>query len=128
LRTALPHKTVATRAGLGWIGKNALLITRTFGSAVRLTSVLTDAPFIADEPIDQSRCGNCRVCVDICPGGAPQGKNWVCGRDRDDFFSARDCFNAMEDLTGRAGLETRSICGICIASCPWTQKYLSRGA
>lgn len=127
LRTALPHKTVATRAGLGWIGKNALLITRTFGSAVRLTSVLTDAPFIADEPIDQSRCGNCRVCVDICPGGAPQGKNWVCGRDRDEFFSARDCLRTSEDLTGRAGLETRSICGICIAACPWTQRYLGRG-
>jgi epoxyqueuosine reductase QueG len=57
--TALPHKTVATRAGLGWIGDCALLVTTTFGAAVRLTSVLTDAPLVCAEPIDESRCGTC---------------------------------------------------------------------
>lgn len=46
-RTPLPHKTVATRAGLGWIGKNCLLITREYGGAVRLSSLLTDAPLPA---------------------------------------------------------------------------------
>ena len=44
LTAKLPHKTVATRAGLGWIGKSALLVTREYGPAVRLVSVLTDAP------------------------------------------------------------------------------------
>ena len=42
-RSPLPHKTVATRAGLGWIGKNCLLVTPQYGSAVRISSLLTDA-------------------------------------------------------------------------------------
>ena len=44
LTTRLPHKTVATRAGFGWIGKCALLVTKPFGSALRIATVLTDAP------------------------------------------------------------------------------------
>ena len=58
-RTPLPHKTVATRAGLGWIGKSCLLVTPEFGSAVRLSSLLTDAPLPSDAPVDESRCGSC---------------------------------------------------------------------
>jgi epoxyqueuosine reductase QueG len=127
-RTPLPHKTVATRSGLGWIGKNALLITEKFGSAVRLNSVLTDAPFKADEPVDLSRCGNCLVCREVCPGKAPAGTNWELGRDRDEFFSAAACRQSAIEATGKAGLEIRTICGICIAACPWTQAYLKRAS
>jgi len=72
--TALPHKTVATRAGLGWIGDCALLITLDFGAAVRLASVLTDAPLACGAPIDDSRCGTCRACVQACPARAVTGK------------------------------------------------------
>lgn len=124
-RTPLPHKTAATRSGLGWIGKNALLITRAYGSAVRLTSVLTDAPFAADEPIDGSSCGKCTICRDVCPGKAPAGLNWELGMDRDLFFSAATCCRISDGLTGRAGLDVRSICGICICACPWTKRYLT---
>jgi hypothetical protein len=52
--TILPHKTVATRAGLGWIGKCALLVTEKFGSAIRISSVLTNAPLEIETPINQS--------------------------------------------------------------------------
>jgi epoxyqueuosine reductase len=54
LTANLPHKTAATRAGLGWIGKNNLLITRLYGPAVRLVTVLTDAPVTTGQPIDKS--------------------------------------------------------------------------
>lgn len=57
LKTPLPHKTIATRAGLGWIGKSALLITEQYGSAVRLATVLTDAEFEAAKPSNISHCG-----------------------------------------------------------------------
>ena len=50
LSVQLPHKTVATRAGWGWVGKCALLVTPSFGSAIRLNSVLTDAPFPVAAP------------------------------------------------------------------------------
>ena len=61
-RSPLPHKAVACRAGLGWIGKNNLLTTPDFGGAVRLCTVVTDAPLPTAEPVLSSRCGSCRVC------------------------------------------------------------------
>jgi len=57
--TALPHKTVATRAGLGWIGKCALLVTKEYGCAIRISTVLTDAPLEVSVPVDDSACGDC---------------------------------------------------------------------
>jgi epoxyqueuosine reductase QueG len=57
--TVLPHKTVATRAGIGWIGKCALLVTEQYGSAIRISSILTDAPLHTGTPINAARCGSC---------------------------------------------------------------------
>lgn len=73
LSTVLPHKTVARLAGVGWIGKCALLVTKQFGSAIRYSTVLTDAPLPTGTPVDASECGQCRACVAICPAGAPSG-------------------------------------------------------
>lgn len=53
--TPLPHKTVATRAGLGWVGRSCLLVTRAYGSAVRLSSLVTDAPLPWDPPVEERR-------------------------------------------------------------------------
>ncbi len=125
LRTALPHKTVATKAGLGWIGKNALLITETFGSALRLTSVLTDAAFETARPVTVSRCEQCFTCVDSCPGRAPSGDIWSAGKDRDSFFKAHACCNMATELSAKAGIAA-TICGICIPVCPRTRAYLNR--
>jgi len=121
-RTPLPHKTVALRAGLGWIGRNALLVTEPYGSAVRLITVLTDAPFETATPVEASRCGTCRICVDSCPGGAPRGEEWRSGLDRDDLLDVHACYAAARDLAGRAGITATTICGICIARCPWTKR------
>lgn len=66
----LPHKTVATRGGLGWIGKNCLLVTPQYGSAIRISSLLTNAPLKYDEPVNQSYCGTCNQCVKNCPAQA----------------------------------------------------------
>ena len=65
-----PHKTVATRAGLGWIGKNCLLTTQQYGGAVRLSSILTDAPLQTADAITKSGCGSCTLCVTCCPAEA----------------------------------------------------------
>jgi len=125
-RTPLPHKTVATRAGLGWIGRNALLVTEPYGSAVRLITVLTDAPFAAAEPVVASRCGSCRTCVEACPGCAPRGEEWEAGLDRDDILDVHACYAAARSLSERAGIDATTICGVCIACCPWTRRYLKR--
>jgi epoxyqueuosine reductase QueG len=123
--TALPHKTVATRAGLGWIGDCALLITPELGAAVRLTSVLTDAPLVCGEPIDESHCGTCRACADACPAHAVTGDPWHAGIPRDRIFDAAACKKMASTLAAVKSIGA-IICGICVNACPWTQKYLRR--
>ena len=121
--TILPHKTSATRAGLGWIGKCALLVTREYGSAIRLITVLTDASLDTGRPMDESHCGECDACVKACPGQAPSGKEWRKGLYRDSFFNVYDCQKAARAKAAKQGID-ETICGICIAVCPWTQKYI----
>ena len=124
LSTILPHKTVAIQAGLGWIGKCALLVTKAFGSAIRITTVLTNARLPNDNPVDTPLCGKCFSCVENCPVHAPSGKNWQPGSHRDDFYNAFACQeNALELAMKNIGIKL-TLCGICIAVCPWTQKYI----
>ncbi|MBD3648025.1 MAG: tRNA epoxyqueuosine(34) reductase QueG [Pseudomonadales bacterium] len=64
------EKAVAEKAGLGWIGKNTLLLNQTAGSWFFLGEIYTDIPLIADEQSAVNRCGSCRACIDICPTDA----------------------------------------------------------
>jgi epoxyqueuosine reductase len=122
--TMLPHKTVATRAGLGWIGKCALLVTEEYGSALRLGTVLTDAKLDVGTPITSSRCGDCRLCVDSCPTRAPSGRNWNSSLHRDAFFDVFACAEGARGCSiAKLGIDD-TICGICILACPWTIKYI----
>jgi epoxyqueuosine reductase QueG len=122
-RTKLPHKTVATKAGLGWIGKCALLITEEYGPAIRITSVLTDAHLDAGVPITVSKCGDCEKCKNICPAGAVTGRQWEPGINRDDFYHALDCRDKIKERGMGLGF-TEGTCGLCFWVCPWTQKHL----
>ncbi|MCL2003849.1 MAG: epoxyqueuosine reductase [Oscillospiraceae bacterium] len=126
MRTVLPHKTVATLAGIGWIGKCALLVTHEVGSALRITAVLTNAPLDCGTPMTTSQCPpNCAVCADVCPGNAPLGGLWEVGADRDTFFNARACRDAARARAkALLGLQNETLCGLCIANCPFTAKAL----
>ncbi len=124
--TAIPHKTVATRAGIGWIGKNCLLVTEQYGGAIRLSSVLTDAPLIADEAVTCSRCGDCALCVKACPAKALQGVLWQVGIQREDIVNIESCHRKQEEMMRkRIGIKKDS-CGKCFAVCRYTAKYLNR--
>lgn len=123
LSTVLPHKTVATRAGLGWIGKCALLVTPEYGSALRMNTVLTNAPLETGIPVNQSNCGDCNKCVECCPGKAPSGRKWDVTLQRSDFFNAFSCKEAAINQAAKIGID-KTICGRCIAACPWTLKYI----
>jgi len=125
LSMPIQHKTIATRAGLGWIGKSALLITEGYGPALRLGSVLTDAELETGEPVVASRCGDCHRCVDRCPAGAIVGSNWSLGAPRESIYDAFSCRETAMNLSKHQGIDS-TICGICINACPWTQKYISR--
>lgn len=68
----LSDRAVAERAGIGFSGKNTSIITPEFGSFVYLGEMITNIPFIPDEPVQDS-CGDCRKCLDACPTGALVG-------------------------------------------------------
>jgi epoxyqueuosine reductase QueG len=122
--TKLPHKTVATRAGIGWIGKCALLVTEGFGAGIRISTILTNAPLTTGRPIDTSRCGPCQVCKDACPAQAVLGKAWHVGLAREEFWDALACAQHARALAWERLHEHITICGLCILKCPWTQRYL----
>jgi len=121
--TTLPHKTVATRAGIGWIGKCALLVTDKYGSAIRISSILTDAPLHTAESVNESRCGECKICTDACPAGAVSGKPWEPGLYRDEFFDPVKCRQTARERSKQGFGGDITICGKCIEICPHTKRY-----
>ena len=124
-RTRLPFKTLATRSGLGWIGKSACLVTKEYGNAIRLNGVLTDMPLAVGTPVNESFCGKCEECVRHCPGHAVKGNLWSLHMDRDDLLDAFGCKKAVVER-GKVFNVTDGTCGICISVCPWTKRYISR--
>lgn len=123
LETPFPHKTGAVLSGLGWIGKCALLITKEFGSAHRLTTVFTDMPCENGELVE-NLCGSCTECVIACPGNALTGRNFEHGMSRSEIYDAFACQKTAYEQAAKIGVRN-TICGICIASCPWTIKYVN---
>ena len=124
--TNLPHKTVATRAGIGWIGKSALLVTEEYGSAIRLSSILTDAPLDTALPVNKSKCGACMRCTEACPAGAVSGKVWEVGLYRDEFFDPVKCRKTARERSRQGFGGNVTICGKCIEVCPYTQSYIKK--
>jgi epoxyqueuosine reductase QueG len=114
-----PHKTAATSAGLGWIGKTALFVSPVFGPAVRLATVFTDLELPSGEPVVESGCGACRACVEACPAGCGRDVTWRPGMPREQLFDAAACRHHMAQLTS----VDADICGICIAACPYSHRH-----
>lgn len=117
-----PHKTAATRAGIGWIGRHCQLITRPFGSWVRLGTVFTDMDLACGPPVEKNFCGNCYLCVDACPATALTGQSWIPGVPRDAILDAMACDQWKKRHYYR--YHKGHNCGICSAVCPYGLKVL----
>jgi len=117
-----PHKTAATRAGLGWIGRHCQLITRKYGSWVRLGTVFTDLEMPLGSPMERHFCGHCTRCVEACPAKALKGNAWYPGRLREEILDVEACDrwkkeNCIQFHRGHN-------CGICSSVCPYGLKVL----
>lgn len=119
-----PHKTAATRAGLGWIGRHCQLITRRFGSWVRLGTVFTDMAQPCGPPLEKDFCGRCMRCVEACPADALSGASWSPGVAREAILDAAACDRWKK--THYSQFHNGHNCGICSAVCPYGQKALKR--
>jgi len=112
------HKLAAHLAGLGWIGKSCLLVTPEVGPRVRWSSILTDAPLIAGQPMKQ-RCGACMECVEACPSHAFAGRNFQADEHRDVRFDTFKCYEYQRQE--REGMDS-ILCGVCVHVCPHGRK------
>lgn len=111
--TPLPHKTIAVMGELGWIGKNNLLVTKEYGCAFCMCTVLTNAPLpVENKPVVTPQCKECSVCKDVCPVQALHGSTWGTGINRDLMVDVYRCTTCLK----------------CLVHCPWTQKYALRGS
>lgn len=109
------HRLAAAHAGLGWIGKSCSIINPEVGPRLRLGTVLTDAPFEPDAPIE-NRCGSCRSCIDACPTRALHGRAFDPNAPLSARFDVQKCYEFFDKVETVYGV---GICGLCLAACPW---------
>ncbi len=113
------HKMAATSAGIGWIGRNGLLISPRYGPRLSLATVLTDAPLKTDGATEVSMCGDCRLCVEHCPSDALTGNDWSRVRPFVDIVRLNRCSSHKKKSRSVSG---RPNCGLCITICPYGRK------
>ncbi len=106
-RGHLSHKHVARAAGLGWIGRNNLLVNEKFGSRVRLVTILTDLPLVTDSPSVKD-CDPCRACLKVCPVGAI--------KERQKDFDHLQCYEQLKIFSKTLHF-SHHICGVCVKAC-----------
>jgi epoxyqueuosine reductase QueG len=122
---AISHKAVARMAGLGWQGKNLLLITPQYGSRVRLATILTTASLNADKP-QKNRCGDCTACQDACPAQAIKGINTKTHyKNRNEAMYFSRCMEKVTKEFAKIPEIGVPICGICIKVCPFGRKKVA---
>lgn len=110
-------KYAAVNAGMGWIGKNGVLVTREYGPRVRLSAVLIHYPLPAGEPVRKSGCDeDCFLCVKACPYNALKGKSWNIHIHRNELIDYHLCNSKRSRFIGRLG--RKNACGLCFVACP----------
>ncbi|MDJ0767084.1 MAG: tRNA epoxyqueuosine(34) reductase QueG [Myxococcota bacterium] len=125
----VPERELAWRAGIGWIGKNSMLIDPSYGSFFFIGCVLTDLELEVDKPFAVDRCGTCRRCIDACPTGAIKEDRMVDSRLCVSYLTIEHKGEISPDLAPGIGGNVFG-CDICQDVCPWNKKraFVSRDA
>lgn len=114
----LVEKQLAVEAGLGWIGRQSLLVTPQYGSYVVLGElILTEETDRYDTPFEGSRCGTCRSCIDNCPTGAVAPDRTI------DTGRCISCRTIEREQPGQTDLHGWIFgCDACQSLCPWNRR------
>ena len=116
----IPLKAAGVRAGLGWIGKNTLLLNRKYGSFQALGAIITDADLSEENEMEQNLCGSCTACMDQCPSAALTPQKLDRSRCISNLLEEDD----MPDFIQSVPYYFFE-CDICQEACPWNEKHLS---
>jgi len=123
----VPERELAQRAGLGWIGKNTMLIRPESGSFCLIGSVFTDLPLTPSRTDDYDRCGTCTRCLDACPTGALLEPRLLDATQCISYLTIESRLPVPESLSNR--LEGWGFgCDICNDVCPWNRRFAEPGA
>jgi epoxyqueuosine reductase len=118
-------REAAARSGVGFYGKNTLLITRRHGSWVVLGTLVTDAELEPTPPLDAD-CGECRLCIDACPTGALDEPGTLDSTKCLSYWSQSEHSMAKE-YEAKMGVQVYG-CDICQDVCPWNRGVEKRRA
>ncbi|HYE68158.1 MAG TPA: 4Fe-4S double cluster binding domain-containing protein [Anaerovoracaceae bacterium] len=116
----VPLKPAAVKAGLGWQGKNTLLVNKKYGTFQALGGIITNADLSEVYPREEDHCGSCLACADSCPANAIENRKLDRSKCLSNLLEEDDMPETIKEMPDNYFFE----CDICQEACPWNRQHL----